>query len=325
MSNKSVGLKNIAFALNISVNTVSRALRDCSDISKSTKELVKQKANELGYKPKNFSHFIKREGQFLFGIILPNKVELETQLLLNILNQELPKKEMDYIFIPSDSLNKSIIKQCQSLKVDGIISLVGVDDDVISLIKRNNFPIVLLGLQTNQKGLSYVCVNNEKVGQMAAKHLTNFHKVRKMICIREYNCTNSNIRIDAFQEYVSKNLTRSTILVLEPKDINPEFIKHISDGYYGIFAYNDSQAYQILRELKEKSYDIRSQYPDFHIIGVGALHNKIVGLSDLTSLDVDYKMLVVKAIDILRKKIISPNSRSKNVLLEPKLYIRKSL
>ena len=56
---KSVGLKTIAYELNVSVNTVSRALRDCDDISSETKEKVRQKAYELGYMPNNISQFIK--------------------------------------------------------------------------------------------------------------------------------------------------------------------------------------------------------------------------------------------------------------------------
>ena len=59
MTTKSTGLKSIAYELNLSINTVSRALRDCDDISKATKEKVRQKAYELGYIPNNVSQFIK--------------------------------------------------------------------------------------------------------------------------------------------------------------------------------------------------------------------------------------------------------------------------
>ena len=33
MANKTIGLKTIAYELDLSINTVSRALRDCDDIS----------------------------------------------------------------------------------------------------------------------------------------------------------------------------------------------------------------------------------------------------------------------------------------------------
>ena len=47
--NKRVSMKDIASALNMSVDGVSKALRDSSEISEATKEKVKEKAKELGY------------------------------------------------------------------------------------------------------------------------------------------------------------------------------------------------------------------------------------------------------------------------------------
>ena len=70
MNNKTTGLKNIAYALGLSINTVSRALRDCSDISESTKEKVRKKAYEMGYMPSNISQFIKRDGIKLVAIVI---------------------------------------------------------------------------------------------------------------------------------------------------------------------------------------------------------------------------------------------------------------
>ena len=44
-------LSDIAERMGISVNTVSRALRNCSDIGASTKAAVKKIADEMGYQP----------------------------------------------------------------------------------------------------------------------------------------------------------------------------------------------------------------------------------------------------------------------------------
>ena len=70
MNPRSTGLKSIAYELGLSINTVSRALRDCDDISDSTKERVRQKAYELGYMPNNVSQFIKRDGKRLVAVIV---------------------------------------------------------------------------------------------------------------------------------------------------------------------------------------------------------------------------------------------------------------
>ena len=48
---KPATLKDIAEQLNISVTTVSKALKDYPDVSKKTKGLVKELAKTLNYKP----------------------------------------------------------------------------------------------------------------------------------------------------------------------------------------------------------------------------------------------------------------------------------
>ena len=56
-----VGLKTIAYELGISINTVSRALRDCDDISAKTKENVRRVAQEVGYLPNNLIYSINNK------------------------------------------------------------------------------------------------------------------------------------------------------------------------------------------------------------------------------------------------------------------------
>ena len=51
MEKSKVGLKTLAEELNLSMTTISRALRDCDDIGEKTKQIVREKALELGYIP----------------------------------------------------------------------------------------------------------------------------------------------------------------------------------------------------------------------------------------------------------------------------------
>ena len=69
---KSACLKTIAYELKLSINTVSRALRDCDDISEKTKKLVRQKAIEMGYLPNSVLYSIKSNESHLIGIIINN-------------------------------------------------------------------------------------------------------------------------------------------------------------------------------------------------------------------------------------------------------------
>ena len=51
MTQKAITIKDLAAKLNISVSTVSRALKDNPEISQQTRKTVQALAKELGYKP----------------------------------------------------------------------------------------------------------------------------------------------------------------------------------------------------------------------------------------------------------------------------------
>lgn len=51
MTQKAITIKDLAEKLNISVSTVSRALKDNPEISQQTRKTVQNLAKELGYKP----------------------------------------------------------------------------------------------------------------------------------------------------------------------------------------------------------------------------------------------------------------------------------
>ena len=59
MQRKAVTLEDIAERLGTSKNTVSRALRDCTDIGAEMKEKVKQTAAEMGYVPNKIAGFLR--------------------------------------------------------------------------------------------------------------------------------------------------------------------------------------------------------------------------------------------------------------------------
>ncbi len=64
-------IKDIARNLNISVSTVSRALRDTHDVNPETKERVLAMANELNYKPNFNAKGLAHRRTHNIGIILP--------------------------------------------------------------------------------------------------------------------------------------------------------------------------------------------------------------------------------------------------------------
>ena len=63
-----VTLDDIAERLGTSKNTVSRALRDCSDIGAAMKERVKQTAMEMGYVPNKIAGFLRSKRSNIIAV-----------------------------------------------------------------------------------------------------------------------------------------------------------------------------------------------------------------------------------------------------------------
>ena len=67
-------LKLIAKELNVSISTVSKALRDSSEISEETREKIKAFAKLYNYKPNNIALSLKNRKTNTIGVIIPQIV-----------------------------------------------------------------------------------------------------------------------------------------------------------------------------------------------------------------------------------------------------------
>ncbi|MGD8777387.1 MAG: LacI family DNA-binding transcriptional regulator [Ignavibacteria bacterium] len=69
---KKLTLKDIAEVLSLTPATVSKALRDSSDISLETRERVKKKCEELGYRPNRLARSLISNRSRILGVLVPD-------------------------------------------------------------------------------------------------------------------------------------------------------------------------------------------------------------------------------------------------------------
>jgi DNA-binding LacI/PurR family transcriptional regulator len=99
---KSSVLKEIATELGVSINTVSRALRDCSDISEKTKEKVRKKAIELGYIQNTLSRLLDDEGKELIAVIIKSFENLYYTSFVQSFIDQSARSNYTYMVLPTD-------------------------------------------------------------------------------------------------------------------------------------------------------------------------------------------------------------------------------
>jgi LacI family transcriptional regulator len=71
-SKQKTSIRDIAQILDLSTSTVSRGLADHKDISEATKERIRQKAQELNYRPNQLAAALRKGHSKTLGVIVPH-------------------------------------------------------------------------------------------------------------------------------------------------------------------------------------------------------------------------------------------------------------
>lgn len=322
MSNKSTGLKTIAYALNLSINTVSRALRDCDDISTATKELVRKKAFELGYQPNSLSQFLKRDDRPLIALITNGFENFYFIIISQKIIQLIADEECDFTIIYTNDGGEDSIKQCISQRVDGIITAIDLDDKALEAARFNNIPISSFATINHAEWMDEVGPDGRQGASIAANYLINFHKMNKLIYVG-IDCDKSVERETDFKEAALKSDPNADVAVFRLDDDFSKLTKLISDGYLGVFCFNDTTSYNVLGKLNSLYPNFRRIFPRFHLVGFDAVSVKIPGLIDITSINYDYDEMCQRTFELLKARIKNPKKEKESVILPVTLHQRK--
>lgn len=174
---ESVDLKKLAQILNLSISTVSKALRDSYDISKETKERVIALANELNYQPNPHASSLRKHKSKTIAVIIPeianNFFTLATNGIESIA-QEKGYHVLIYITHEDTEKEVSFIKHLHSGRVDGVlISLSNTTKNYRHLedLQQRGLPIVFF--DRVYENLNTVCVTTDdyESSYKATQHL----------------------------------------------------------------------------------------------------------------------------------------------------------
>jgi len=142
-----VTIKDIARELNISVSTVSRALRDTFDVSPKTRKKVLKKAKELGYQPNLNARGLSQGKTNNIGIIIPFITNYYFSTVITGMQKAAYQRGYNIIlFVTNDSPKREmdIMKNLSISSLDGILVSTCCDNcEHIQEVARKGIPVVL--------------------------------------------------------------------------------------------------------------------------------------------------------------------------------------
>ena len=323
-----VTLKDIARIAGINVSTVSKALRNSSDIKRDTVAKIKKIAADIGYE-------IKEElenGSRLIGVICPEiRSNYYSKLVCSI--EEEAKKNGYTIVIGFTNFNRKneeyYLEHFSNAKARGIIFISEnqtLNEILGRYIVNNDIPLVIIASNAETLNFDYIMIDDDKGVRLVLDHLVTLGH-RDICYIGDRLCsTRLAVFKTVMQEYQIK-LPEPWIKVSNErfeecgyKMMNEVFKNEkIPTAVFG--AYDDITI-GAMKAIYERNLSIPG---DISIAGIDDIYISQFMYPELTTVSAPICELAEIAIAILFKKI---NNRSykvyQTVKIAPDLIVRKS-
>jgi LacI family transcriptional regulator len=329
-------MKDIAKDLGVSVITVSKALRNHTDISVETRERVLKRSKELNYRPNLAARSLVTGRTNMIGLIVPDLVHSFFAEMARGMSRVLRAAGFTLVIFSSDQdpeLEKQAIEQLMTRRVD-VLLIASTQWTVESFrrIEEANIPYILI--DRNFAGLPshFVGVNDEVVGHLATSHLIEMG-CRRIAHIGAAWLSSVVGRREGYKRALSEHS-----LALSPEYmVTTERVEETREGPAyevmqqllklnprpdGVFCYNDSAAMGAMKAIIDAGLNIPS---DIALIGCGNLHFDNYLRIPLSSIDQQTATLGQHAARLAVELIENGTPPQPKVqLLEPKLVIRDS-
>lgn len=263
-----VNLKRLASELNVSVSTVSKALRDSYEIGQETKNRILEKAKELGYRANPYARYMRYQKSKTIALVIP---EMTNSYFLQVINgAESIAREKDYhllIYITHEDVQKEIdiLNLLQNGRVDGILmSLSSTTTDFTHLREciNNNIPIVFFDRICHEIETVKITTDDFASGFAATEHLiqSGCKSIAYLSISENLSIDNKRMQgyLEALDKHNIKNDKRNIIKCGTDDKSNYKKIKKLlesSNKPDGIFASVEKYAlitYSVCKDLKLK-------------------------------------------------------------------------
>ena len=257
---KNLTLKDIAIALNISVTTVSKALKNYPDVSVKTKERVKAYAEKVNFTPNSFAAYLRTHESKTVGIIIPQLNHFFFSSILRGIITEAEKNEyMTFILCSDESyeLEKTQIQRLLNKNVDGIfLSIADKTHDLthIQNIIDKDTNLVIFDKYSKLTPCSSVVIDDRKAAYTAVEHLIK--KGKKRIAHFRGPLLPQN-SIDRFLGY--------------RRALEENGIEYDKDLVFICDEINDSEGYDHMQQILDQKMDVDAIFAVADLPAVGAI------------------------------------------------------
>ncbi|RZS92548.1 LacI family DNA-binding transcriptional regulator [Aquimarina brevivitae] len=265
-----VTLKQIAKELDVSISTVSKALKDSVEISLDTRQKVKAFAKLYNYKPNNIALSLKNRKTKTIGVIIPEIVHHFFTTVIGGVEKVANEKGYNVIICSSNnSFDKEVInmEMLASGSADGFILSVAKETQLkkdyhhIQETMNQGMPVVMFDRIIDEIVCDKVIIDDTKGAQMATNHLLSLGCRRIAILTTVDYISVGKLRTNGYLNALrSYDIVHDDSLILKIEDIDhceeeiEEFLK--DKDIDAVFAVNELFAVNAIKVLRNSGKNV---------------------------------------------------------------------
>ncbi|WP_295672058.1 LacI family DNA-binding transcriptional regulator [uncultured Mucilaginibacter sp.] len=206
-----VTLKKLADLLNLSISTVSRALKDHDDISAETKNRVKELATILDYEPNSYAVNLRNNFSREFAVIIPSIANDFYQSFISSLEKEARLNSYSLFILQSGDdpqTELECIKRCKQNRVAGIfVSITQKTTDISHFLKLedSHIPVIFFDKVPAPDACNKVCVDDISAALLSAETLILKKKKNILAIFGNEQLSITQKRLNAFKDTFTRH------------------------------------------------------------------------------------------------------------------------
>ncbi|WP_299171870.1 LacI family DNA-binding transcriptional regulator [uncultured Allomuricauda sp.] len=266
-----ITLKDIARELEVSISTVSKALKNSEEISRDTKEKVQAFAKLYNYKPNNIAISLKNKRTKNIGVVIPAIVHhFFTTVIRGIEKYANAHGYNVIVCLSEESFDKEVInmEMLANGSIDGFIMSLSSetqqkgDYNHLKEVTEQGIPVVLFDRITNEIDCDKVVIDDQFGAYMATKKLIDQGRRKIALITTDDYLSVSKARTEGYRKAFEESdieINESRILKLSTMGIvDEERIQEFFDSNEvdAVLCVNEIFTVYSMRLVQEKGLNI---------------------------------------------------------------------
>ncbi len=255
-------LKKISHILDLSISTVSRALKDHPDISDKTKKKVIELATTLEYEPNTYAINLRTNNSKVFTLMVPSLTYYFYDSFISSIEEECRTSGYALMILQSgDNTEIEInnIKLSRQNRVSGVFACITPNTtDIGPFLKLDevDIPVIFFDKVPENEACNRVCVADKQAAKIAAETILKKQKKKVLGIFGNTNLSITKKRLIAFSDAFQQPNIKTKLVTdfaLSNDDAHKKTLGHLTSKNKPdtIFCMSDEILTGVMKAIQE--------------------------------------------------------------------------